>query len=126
MPAALRTAAARKNAGRDMKVTTQIKSRGVDEDNDDASVIDVTGSDDESEVEDEDDHFPAEGEDSKIKSEPQDSGVPPQDAVLCRSSRLRTPAREFISTMTGQSHDEGVHEGVGFPEAASQKFQEFH
>ena len=45
----------------------------MDEDNYDASVIDVTGSDDESEVEGEDDHFPAEGVDPKIKSEPQDS-----------------------------------------------------
>ena len=119
MPAAQRTAASRKNAGRDMKVTTQIKSRGVDEGDDDASVIDVTGSDDESEVEDKDDQFPAEEVDSKIKSEPQDSGVPPQDAGLRRSSRLQTPGRKFIPTMTGQSHDEGVHEGVGFPEAAA-------
>ena len=86
MPAAQRTAAARKKAGRDMKVTTQITSRGVD---DDASIIDVTGSDDESEVEDENDHFPAEGVDPKIKSETQDSGdsgVPLQDAGLRTSS----------------------------------------
>ena len=119
MPAAQRTAAARTNAGLNMKVTTQIKSRGVDEGDDDASVIDATGSDDESEVENEDDHFPAEGVDSKIKSEPQDSGVPPQDAGLRRSSRLQTPGRKFIPTMTGQSHDEGVHEGVGFPKTAA-------
>ena len=123
MPAALRTAAARKNAGRDMNVTTQIKSRGVNEGDDDASVIDATGSDDESEVEDEDDHFPARGVDFKIKNEPsddpQDSGVPPQDAGLRRSSRILTPGRRFIPTMTGQNHDEGVHEEVGFPEAAA-------
>ena len=99
-----------------MKVTTHTKPRGVDEGDDDASVIDVTGSDDESEVEDEDDHFPVGGVYFKIKSEPnddpQDSGVPPQDAGLRRSSRVRTPGRKFIPTMTGQSYDEGVHKGV--------------
>ena len=63
-----------------MKVTTQITPRGVD---DDASVIDVTGSDDESEFEGENAHFPAEGVDQEIKIEsedPGDSGVPSQDA----------------------------------------------
>ena len=83
-----------------MKVTTQIKSRGVDEDNDDAYVIDVTGSDDESEVEDEDDHFPAGGVDFKIKSKPQDS------VGVRRSIRLQTPGRKFILTVRGRSHDE--------------------
>ena len=61
-----------------MQVTTQITPRGVD---DDASVIDVTGSDDESEFEGKNDHFPAEGVDKEIKIEPEgseDSGVPPQ------------------------------------------------
>ena len=50
VPAAQRTEEARNNAGRDMQVTTQITPRGV---NDDASVIDMTGSDDESENENE-------------------------------------------------------------------------
>ena len=101
MPAAQRTAAARKNAGRDMKVTTQITPRGVD---DDASVIDVTGSDDESKFEGENNHFPAEGVDQEMKIESEDSGdsgVPPQDAGLRRSSRRRTPGVKFIPTMTG-------------------------
>ena len=89
MPAAQRTAAARKNAGRDMQMTTQIKPRGVDAGDEEASVIDITGSDDESEVEDEDDQSPARGVDIKIESEPQDSGVPPQDAGLRRSSRQK-------------------------------------
>ena len=102
-----------------MKVTTQIKSRGVDEGDDDTSVIDVTGLDDESAVGDEDDHFPARGVDFKIKSKPQDSGVPPQDTGLRRSSRLQTAGRKFIPTMTGQSHDEGVHEKGGFPKTAA-------
>ena len=50
---------------------------------DDASVIDVTVSDDESEFEGENDHFPAEGVDQEIKIESEDSedsedpGVPP-------------------------------------------------
>ena len=76
IPAAQRTAAARKNAGRDVQMTTQITPRGVDEGDDDASVIDITGSDNESEVEDEDDQPLARGVDIKIESEPQDSGVP--------------------------------------------------
>ena len=117
---AQRTAAARKNDGRDMKVTTQITPRGVD---DDASVIDVTDSDDESEFEGENEHFPAEGVDQErnIKSEDSEDsgvppqGVPPQDAGLRRSSRVRVPERKFIPTMKGQRHDEGVHKGVGFP-----------
>ena len=78
MPAAQRTAEARKNAGRDMQVTTKITPRGVD---DNASVIDVAGSDDESEFEGENDHFPTEGVDQEIKIESEDSedpGVPPQ------------------------------------------------
>ena len=102
-----------------MQVTTQITPRGVD---DDTSVIDVTGSDDESEFEDENDHFPAEGMDPEIKIESEDSGdpgVPPQDAGLRRSSRVRTPGEKSIPTMKGQRYDEGVHEGVGFPEAAA-------
>ena len=59
-----------------MQVTTQITPRAVD---DDTSVIDVTGSDDESETEN--DQFPAEGVDQEIKIEQEDSedsGVPPQ------------------------------------------------
>ena len=76
MPAAQRTEEARKNAGRDMQVTTQITPRGV---NDDTSAIDITGSDDESETEN--DRSPAEGVDQEIKMEQEDlkySGVPPQ------------------------------------------------
>ena len=52
-------------------MTTQITPRGVDEGDDDASVINVTGSDDESEIEDGNDYFP------EVKREPQDSGVSP-------------------------------------------------
>ena len=112
-----------------MKVTTHTTPRGVNERDDDASVIDVTGSDDGSEVEDEDDHFPAGGVDLEIKNEsnndPQDPRVPPQDAGLRQSSRVRTPGRRFIPKMTGQHHDEGVYEGVGFPEAAADSMLHF-
>ena len=77
---------------------------------DDASVIDVTGSDDESDFEGENDHFTAEGVGQEIKIEQEDSedsgvppqGVPPQDAGLRRSSRVRAPGRNFIPTMKGQ------------------------
>ena len=48
-----------------------------------------------------------------------DSGVPPKDIRLCRSSRTRTQATKFSPKMTGQSHHEGVREGVGFPETAA-------
>ena len=78
MPATQRTAAARKNARHDMQMTTQSKPRGVDTGNEEASVIDITGLDDESEVEDKNDQSPARGVDIKIESEPQDSGVPPK------------------------------------------------
>ena len=84
--AAQRTTAARNNAGHDMQMTTQIKPRGVDAGDKEASVIDITGSDDDSEVEDEDDQPPARGVDIKIKIEPQDSRVPPQDIGLRRSN----------------------------------------
>lgn len=86
-----------------MQMTTQTKPRGVDEDDDEASVIGVTRLDDKSEFEDEDDHSPARGVDIKTESKPQDSVVPPQDAGLRRSSRRKNPGLKFIPTMTGQS-----------------------
>ena len=55
-------------------MTTQITPRGVDEGDDDVSAIDMTGSDDESEVEDGNDYYP------EVKRELQDSGVSPQDS----------------------------------------------
>ena len=83
-------------------------------------VIDITGSDDESEIEDGNDYFPeVKREPRGLGVSPQDSGVPPQDAGLCRSSRRKTPGVKFIPTITGQSHDEGVHERVGFPKTAA-------
>ena len=53
----------------------------MDAESDRASVIEISNSDDESEVEDEDDHFSVRGMGFKIKEEPsdgpQDLGVPP-------------------------------------------------
>ena len=111
------------NAGCDEQMTTQITPRGVDEGDDDASVIDMTGSDDESEVEDGNDYYPEvkrELQDSGVSPQDSgDSGVPPKDVGLRRSSRTRTQATKFSPKMTGQSHDEGVREGVGFPKTAA-------
>ena len=95
----------------------------MDEDDDDASVIDLTGSEDEPEIEGEMTYYPEvkrELQDSGVsQQDPGDSGVPPKDVGLRRSSRTRTQATIFSPKMTGQSHDEGVREGVGFPETAA-------
>ena len=84
-----------------MKVTTQTKSRGVDEGGNDASVIDVTGSYGESEVEDENDNFSAGGVAFKTESKLRDSGVPPQDAGLRRSSIVQIPMKKIQTNNDG-------------------------
>ena len=80
-------------------MTTQITPRGVDEGDDDASVINLTGSEDESEIEDEMTYYPEvkrELQDSGVSPQDSgDSGVPPKDVGLRRSSRTQTQAKIF-------------------------------
>ena len=44
--------------------------------------------------------------------------VPPM-ASLGRGKRLIVPRQMLISTMKGKHHDEGVYEGLGFPQVKS-------
>ena len=44
--------------------------------------------------------------------------VPPM-VSLGRGRRLRVPMQMLIPTMNGKHHDEGVYEGVGFPQVKS-------
>ena len=100
----------------------QSKTRGVDDYEDDASIIEIGESGDESnggvypgikqeaiKVEDVPEH---DDEDNPPSLAEQDS-VPPM-ASLGRGKIVRVPSQMLIPAMKVKHHDEGVYEGIGF------------
>ena len=102
---------------------TQSKTRVVDDDEDDASVIDIKESDDKSDgglypgIKQEDikiEDVPEDDDEDNPPSLSEQDSVPPM-ASLGRGKRIRVPRQILIPTMKGKHHDEVVYEGVGFP-----------
>ena len=103
----------------------------MDDDKDDASVIEIEESDDESDggmyprikqeankVEDVPENDDEDNPPSLVKRD----SVPPM-ASLGRGKRVQVPRQMLIPTMKGKHHDEGVYEGVGFPHIKSIKVE---
>ena len=112
----------RKNAGRKTCVVTQSNTRGVDYDDDDASVIEIEESYDESyeglypvikqEAIKVEDVLENDDEDNPASMAEKDS-VPPMSS-LGRGKRVQVPRQMFILTMKVKHYDEGVYEVLGF------------
>ena len=103
---------------------TLYKTRGVDDDEDDASGIEIEDSDEESDgglypgikkeaiqVED----VPEDDDDDNPPSLAKRDSVPPM-VSLGRGKIVTVPRHMLIPTTEGQNHDEGLYEGVGFPQ----------
>ena len=117
----------RKNYGRKTDVVIQSKTIGVDDDEDDDSVIYIEYSDDESDG----GVYPGiNKEATQVEDGPEDDDKDnppslverdsvPHMAILGRGKRVRVPRKMPIPTVKGKHHDEGVYEGVGFPQVKS-------
>ena len=53
---------------------------------------------------------------------PERDSVPPMSSIG-RGKKLGVPRQILIPTIKGKHHDEGVYEGVGFPQVKSIKFE---
>ena len=108
-----------KNSGRKTDIVTQSKTRGVDDDGYDASVIEIEESDGESDggvypgikqeaikVED----VPENDDEDNPPSLAKQDSVPPV-VILGIGKRVRVPRHMLIPTMKGKHHNEGVYEG---------------
>ena len=106
---------------------TQSKTRGVDDYEDDASVIETEDSDDESDggvypgikqeaikVED----APEDDDEDNHPSLADRDSVPPM-ASIGIGKRVRVPRQMLTPMMKGKHHDEGLYEGLGSPQVKS-------